>query len=113
MAKRTTSTKKSGKTTGDIYRDILSRVSMDGRWTEPLTMDDVTILGYRFPNDTHCHGYHFDLMNAHVPYLFFDGYSDGRANVVFRNGDPSIQQARDIAAERGGEEYKPNMNGNI
>lgn len=102
--------KKSGKTTGETYREILSRVPYDGRWTEPLTLSDVTILGYRFPDDTHSHIYHFDLMNAHVHYLFFDCSSDGQAIVVFKNGEPSIQQARAIAAMLGGQEYKPNIN---
>lgn len=70
------------------------------------------VLGFKFPDDIHAHGFHFDLMNAHVEYLLFDSMADGTAIVVIKkdNWNPENPDIIKLVAERaGGIEYKPNL----
>lgn len=95
MAKR-----ESKKTRESQYAEILSK--------QGVTLAACSVLGFRFPDDMHAHGFHYDLMNAHVEYLLFDSMADGTAIVVIR-GTEQADRIRAIAEQAGGTEYKPNL----
>lgn len=95
MAKR-----ESKKTRESQYAEILSK--------QGVTLAACSVLGFRFPDDMHAHGFHYDLMNAHVEYLLFDSMADGTAIVVIR-GTEQADRIRAIAEQAGGKEYKPNL----
>lgn len=78
-----------------------------------ITLADCTVLGFRFPDDMHAHGFHFDLMNANetvkIEWLLFDSMPDGSA-IVILSGTKQADRIREIAEQAGGKEYKPNLN---
>lgn len=96
--------KESKKTRESQYAEILSK--------RGVTLAACSVLGFRFPDDMHAHGFHFDLMNADDSvkrdWLLFDSTADGTAIVVIR-GTEQADRIRAIAEQAGGTEYKPNL----
>lgn len=99
MAKR-----ENKKTRESQYVEILSK--------QGVTLAACSVLGFRFPDDMHAHGFHFDLMNADESvkrdWLLFDSMADGTAIVVLR-GTEQADRIRAIAEQAGGTEYKVNL----
>lgn len=93
--------KGSKKTRESQYVEILSK--------QGVTLADCMVLGFKFPDDMHAYGFHFDLMNAHVEYLLFDSMADGTAIVVILRDAEKADRIRAIAEQAGGTEYKPNL----
>lgn len=86
----------------------------ESQYTEILagrnkTLAQCSVLGFRFPDEAHAHGFHFDLMNNHVDYLLFDSMADGTAVVIIPRESEQADQIRAIAQQAGGNEYKPNL----
>lgn len=94
--------KENKKTIGSQYADILSRSGIDG--TPGVALAECAVLGFRFPDESHAHGFHYDLMEEKAEYLLFSA-TNNNAIVVTRNAD----EIRDIAEQGGGVEYKPNL----
>lgn len=96
--------KESKKTRESQYAEILSK--------RGISLVACSVLGFRFPDDMHAHGFHFDLMNADESvkrdWLLFDSTADGTAIVVIR-GTEQADRIRAIAERLGGEEYKPEI----
>lgn len=93
--------KESKKTRESQYADILSK--------QGVTLASCSVLGFKFPDDMHAYGFHFDLMNAHVEYLLFDSMADGTAIVVILRDTEKADRIRAIAEQAGGTGYTPNM----
>ena len=93
--------KESKKTRESQYADILSK--------QGVTLAACSVLGFKFPDDMHAYGFHFDLMNAHVEYLLFDSMADGTAIVVILRDAEKADQIKAIAEQAGGTGYTPNM----
>ena len=62
------------KTRESQYDEILSGLNK--------TFAQCSVLGFRFPDEAHAHGFHYGLMNARVDYLLFDSTDDGIAVVI-------------------------------
>lgn len=94
--------KESKKTRESQYAEILSK--------QGVTLADCMVLGFKFPDDMHAYGFHFDIMTEPHPieYLLFDSTADGTAIVVIR-GTEQADRIRAIAEQAGGTEYKPNL----
>ena len=86
----------------------------ESQYTEILagqnkTLAQCSVLGFRFPDEAHAHGFHYGLMNAHVDYLLFDSTADGTAVVIIPKESEQDDQIRAIAQQGGGNDYKPNL----
>lgn len=96
--------KESKKTRESQYVEILHE--------KGLTLADCMVLGFKFPDDMHAHGFHFDLMNAEASvkrdWLLFDSTQDGTAIVVLRSAEQAAR-IQAIAKRAGGNEYTPNL----
>ena len=92
--------KENKKTRESQYSEILSK--------RGVALAACMVLGFRFPDDMHAYGFHFDMMFADVEYLLFDSMADGTAIVVIR-GTEQADRIRAIAEKAGGKEYKPNL----
>lgn len=91
-----------------------NKKTRESQYTEILagrnkTLAQCSVLGFRFPDESHAHGFHFDLMNAHVDYLLFDSTADGTAVVTISKESEQAERIRAIAQQVGGTEYKPNL----
>lgn len=73
------------------------------------TLAQCSVLGFRFPDEAHAHGFHYGLMSAHVDYLLFDSTTDGNAIIVIPRESEQADRIRAIAQQGGGNEYKPNL----
>lgn len=73
------------------------------------TLAQCSVLGFRFPDESHTHGFHFGLMNNRVQYLLFDSMADGTAVVIIPKESEQADRIRAIAQQAGGNEYKPNL----
>lgn len=93
--------KESKKTRESQYAEILSK--------RGVTLAACSVLGFRFPDDIHAHGFHYDLMNANVEYLLFDAMAYGTAIVVIMRDAGNADQIKAIAEQDGGIGYTPNM----
>ena len=93
--------KESKKTRESQYAEILSK--------RGVALAACSVLGFRFPDDIHAHGFHYDLMNAHVEYLLFDSMADGTAIVVILRDAEKADRIRAIAEQAGGTGYTPNL----
>lgn len=93
--------KESKKTRESQYTEILSK--------RGLTLAACSVLGFKFPDDMHAYGFHFDLMNANVEYLLFDAMAYGTAIVVILRDAGNADQIKAIAEQAGGTEYKVNL----
>lgn len=90
-----------------------NKKTRESQYTEILadrnkTLAQCSVLGFRFPDDTHAYGFHFDLMNNRAGYLLFDATPDGKAVVMAL--PEQADRIREIAEQAGGKEYKPNLN---
>lgn len=98
-------TKERKKTREEKYTEII--LNKHG-----IALDSCTVLGFRFPDDIHAHGFHFDLLNADASvkrdWLLFDSTPDGNAIVVIR-GTEQATRIREIAEQASGTEYTPNL----
>lgn len=93
--------KESKKTRESQYAEILSK--------QGVALAACMVLGFRFPDDIHAHGFHYDLMNARVEYLLFDSMADGTTIVVILRDAEKADRIRAIADQAGGTEYTPNL----
>lgn len=93
--------KESKKTRESQYVEILHE--------KGLTLADCMVLGFKFPDDIHAYGFHFDLMNAHVEYLLFDSTPDGTVIIVVSRESEQTGRIREMAERAGGTEYTPNL----
>lgn len=96
---------KTGKQTREQqYAEILSERGFE--------LSKCTVLGFKFPDEAHAHGFHFDLMGAtseiKVEWLLFDSMADGTAIVILRS-DKYAGFVRATAEQDDGTEYKPNL----
>ena len=73
------------------------------------TLAQCSVLGFRFPDEAHAHGFHYGLMNAHVDYLLFDSTDDGIAVVIIPQESEQADRIRAIAQQGGGNDYIPNL----
>lgn len=73
------------------------------------TLAQCSVLGFRFPDESHAYGFHYGLMNAHVDYLLFDSMADGTAVVIIPRESEQADRIREIAEQAGGNEYKTNL----
>ena len=85
----------------------------ESQYTEILagrnkTLAQCSVLGFRFPDEAHAHGFHYGL-NAHVDYLLFDSTADGTAVVIIPKESEQADRIRAIAQQGGGNDYKPNL----
>ena len=90
------------KTRESQYDEILSGLNK--------TFAQCSVLGFRFPDEAHAHGFHYGLMNAHVDYLLFDSTDDGIAVVIIPQESEQADRIRAIAQQGGGNDYIPNLN---
>lgn len=86
----------------------------ESQYTEILagqnkTLAQCSVLGFRFRDEAHAHGFHYGLMNAHVDYLLFDSTADGTAVVIIPKESEQADRIRAIAQQGGGNDYKPNL----
>jgi len=89
------------KTRESQYDEILSGLNK--------TFAQCSVLGFRFPDEAHAHGFHYGLMNAHVDYLLFDSTDDGIAVVIIPQESEQADRIRAIAQQGGGNDYIPNL----
>ena len=86
----------------------------ESQYTEILagqnkTLAQCSVLGFRFPDEAHAHGFHYWLMNAHVDSLLFDSTADGIAVVIIPEESEQADRIRAIAQQGGGNDYIPNL----
>lgn len=76
-----------------------------------VTLADCIVLGYKFPDNAHVAGFHFDLMGVHIPTLLFDGVGDSAIVIIKPDPwNPETPGIIDILAnQNAGKEYKPNL----
>lgn len=89
------------KTRESQYDEILAGLNK--------TLAQCSVLGFRFPDESHAHGFHYGLMNAHVVYLLFDSTADGIAVVIIPKESEQADRIRAIAQQGGGNDYIPNL----
>ena len=89
------------KTRESQYDEILAGLNK--------TLAQCSVLGFRFPDEAHAHGFHYGLMNAHVDYLLFDSTADGIAVVIIPKESEQADRIRAIAQQGGGNDYIPNL----
>ena len=89
------------KTRESQYDEILSGLNK--------TFAQCSVLGFRFPDEAHAHGFHYGLMNAHVDYLLFDSTDDGIAVVIIPQESEQADRIRAIAQQGDGNDYIPNL----
>lgn len=73
------------------------------------TLAQCSVLGFRFPDEAHGHGFHYGLMKAHVDYMLFDSTADGIAVVIIPKESEQADRIRAIAQQGGGNDYIPNL----
>lgn len=96
--------KESKKTRESQYAEILSK--------QGVTLAECTVLGFKFPDDMHAYGFHFDIMTEPKPieHLLFDAMADGTAIVVIRKDAGNADRIKAIAEQAGGTGFTPNLN---
>ncbi len=60
------------------------------------TLAQCSVLGFRFTDESHAHGFHFGLMNNRVQYLLFDSMADGTAVVIIPKESEQADRIRQI-----------------
>lgn len=89
------------KTRESQYAEILAERN--------IMFTNCSVLGFRFPDEAHAHGFHYGLMNAHADYFLFDSMEDGTAVVIVAKESEQAERIREIAKNAGGSVHKPNL----